>query len=90
VTAAPCQPPGQHAESDFREHARHAQKIDSVVREEALVLGGQDRVTNDWRNVLVPRDLALLAGQLEQRFVAGIVDVADGRELEAREGAEVR
>ena len=90
VTAAPYESPDQHAESDSPEHARQTQIIDAVVGEEALVLGGQDRVTDDRWNVLVPRDLALLPGQLDKRPVAGIVDVADGRELEAREGSEVR
>ena len=49
---------------------------------EALVLGGQDRITDDRWNVLGV-DLALLPGQLDERPVAGIVDVADGRELDA-------
>ena len=53
------------------------QIIDAVVGEEALVLGGQDRVTDDRWNVLVPRDLAVLPGQLDERPVAGVVDVAD-------------
>jgi hypothetical protein len=77
VTAAPYESPDQHAESDSLEHARQTQIIDSVVGEEALVLGGQDRVTDDRWNVLVPRDLALLSGQLDERPVAGIVDVAE-------------
>jgi hypothetical protein len=60
------------------------------VGEEALILGGQDRVTNDRWNVLVPRDLAVLPGQLDERPPAGVVDVADRWELKTREGPQVR
>jgi hypothetical protein len=56
-----------------------------LSEKKALVLGGQDRITDDGWNVLVARDLAPLQGQLDERPVAGIVDVADGRELEALE-----
>jgi hypothetical protein len=55
----------------------------------ALVLGGEDRVTNDRGKVLVPRDLAVLSGQLHERPAAGIVDVADGGELRTHEGPQV-
>jgi hypothetical protein len=56
-----------------------------LSEKKALVLGGQDRITDDGWNVLVARDLAPLQGQLDERPVAGIVDVADGRALEALE-----
>ena len=86
VTAAPDKPPRQHADPDLPEHARHAEVVDPVVGEEALVLGGQDRVTNDRRNVLVPRDLAVLARQLDERPAGGVVDVTDRRELKRVKG----
>ena len=59
------------------------------MREEALVLCRQDRVTNDRRNILVSCDLAVLSGQLDERSAVGIVDVADRGELKAREGPQV-
>ncbi len=89
VTAAPHKPSCQHADPDLPEHARHAEVVDPVVGEEALVLGGQDRVTNDRRNVLVPCDLAVLSGQLDERPAVGIVDAADRGELKTRERPQV-
>ncbi len=89
VTTAPQQPSRQHADPDLPEHARQAEVVDAVVGEEALVLGGQDRVTNDRWNVLVPRDLAVLSGQLDERPAAGVVDAADRWKLKTREGPEV-
>ena len=89
VTAAPHEPSRQHADPDLAEHARHAEVVDPVVGEEALVLGGQDRVTDDRWNVLVPRDLAVLSSQLDERPAAGVVDVADRWELKTREGPQV-
>ena len=89
MTAAPHKPSRQHADPDLPEHARQAEVVDPVVGEEALVLGGQDRVTNDRRNVLVPRDLAVLSGQLDERPAAGVVDAADRWKLKTREGPQV-
>ena len=78
VRATPHQPARQRAAPNLAEHARQAEVVDPVVGEEALVLGGQDRVTNDRWNVLVPGDLPVLSGQLDERSSAGMVDVADG------------
>ena len=89
VTAAPHKPAGEHADSDLREHARQAEVVDPVVRKKAFVLGGQNRVTHDRRNVLVARDLAVLAGQFDERFAAGVVHVADRGKLKTREGSQV-
>jgi hypothetical protein len=59
------------------------------VGEEALILCGQDRVTDDRGNVLVPRDLAVLSSELNERSAVGVVDVADRGEFETREGSQV-
>jgi hypothetical protein len=59
------------------------------VREEALVFGGQDRVSHNGWDVGVLRNLPVLRGELDQRLAVGVVDVADGGELKAREWPEL-
>jgi hypothetical protein len=63
---------------DLPKHARHAEIVDPVMREEPLVLGGEDRVADDRWYILVTDDLAVLVGQLDERRTASVVDVADG------------
>ena len=53
VRAAPSPAVPPACRPDLPDHARQAEVVDPVVGEEALVLGGQDRVTNDRWNVLV-------------------------------------
>ena len=89
VTAAPYESPDQHAESDSPEHARQTQIIDAVVGEEALVLGGQNRVTNDRRDVLIARDVPVLPGERDERLAVGVVDVTNGRKLEPHQRTQV-
>jgi hypothetical protein len=89
VTAAPYKPSRQHADPDLAKHARHAHVVDPVVGEETLVLSSQNRVADDRWNVLVPRELAVLAGQLDERRATGVVDVADRWEFKTREGPQV-
>jgi hypothetical protein len=60
------------------------------MREKVLVLGGEDRITNNGRDVFMPDDLPVLFCQLNKRLAVGVVDVADRRKLEAGEGSYVR
>ena len=75
------QPHGPCADSNLADHARHARVVHAVVREEALVLRGENRLTHDRRDVCVLGDRAVLAGQLDERLAVGVVDVTDGWEI---------
>src|SRR3972149_4509555 len=55
------------------------------MREEVLVFGGEDRITNNGRDVLILDDPPVLFCQLNERLAVGIVDGADGRKLKAGE-----
>lgn len=58
--------------------------------EEVLVLGGENRITNNGRDVLIPGDLPVLSCYLNDRLVVGIVNVADCRKLKAGKWSYVR
>ena len=60
------------------------------MREEVLVLGGKDGTRNHVRDFLVPADPPVLGGHLHERLAVRIVDVTDGREIEADEWFQVR
>jgi hypothetical protein len=60
------------------------------MREKVLVLSGEDRITNNGRDVLILEDPPVLFCQLNKRLAVGVVDVADRRKLEAGEGSYVR
>jgi hypothetical protein len=57
--------------------------------EEVLVLGGENRFTNNGRDVLILGDLPVLP-YLTERLAVGIVNVADRRKLEAGEWSYIR
>jgi hypothetical protein len=57
------------------------------VREEVLVLGGQNRVAEDGRHFVVGDDSAVFPGQLDEDRAPGVIDLADRGELEANEGS---
>ena len=63
--------------------------VNAVVREEPLVLGGQNRVTNDRRYVLISRDVSIFSGERDERLAVGVVDVTDGWKLEPDERTQV-
>ena len=58
--------------------------------EEVLVLGGEDRIPNNGRDVLIPGDLAAFRSHLNERLTVDVVDVADGGELKPAECLQVR
>jgi hypothetical protein len=60
------------------------------MREKVLVLSGEDRITNNGRDVLILEVPPVLFCQLNKRLAVGVVDVADRRKLEAGEGSYVR
>ncbi len=86
---SPGQASGQGADPHLADHARKTEVVDAVMREEALVLGGEKRLPDDRRDVVVVRDVAVLVGQFDERLAVGVVDTADGRKLEADEGVEI-
>jgi hypothetical protein len=49
--------------------------------EEVLVLGGEDRITNNGRDVLILDVPPVLSCHLNERLTIGIVNVADRRKL---------
>ena len=71
------------------DHPRQRAVVHAGVGEEVLVLGRQDGVAQDERHLVVGDDPAILPRQLDQHLAAGVVDLADRRELEADEGLEV-
>jgi len=60
------------------------------MREEVLVLGGEDGATNHRRDVLILADPPVFGSYLHQRLAIDVVDVADPREFEADEWFQVR
>ena len=60
------------------------------MREEVLVLSGEDGAGNHQRDVLIPADPPVFGGHLYQRLAIDVVDVADGREIEADERFQIR
>src|SRR6185369_6663660 len=76
-------------DSHFSYHAGDAEVVDAVMREEALVFRSKDRVTYDRWDVLVPRDLPVLPGELDERLAVGVIDTADSGELKAGERPQV-
>src|ERR1700684_79518 len=60
------------------------------MREKVLVLSGEDGAGNHQRDVLIPADPPMFGGHLYQRLAIDVVDVADGREVEADERFQVR
>ena len=60
------------------------------MREEVLVLGGEDGSGNHWRDVLIPADPAMLRRHLYQWLAIDVVDVADRWEVEANERLQIR
>ena len=60
------------------------------MREKVLVLGGEDRITNNWRDVLILDDPPVFPCQLHEQLAVGVVDVPDRRKLEAGEGSYLR
>ena len=77
--------PQQISDPELVQHAGEYGVVDSAMREEVLVLRGQDRVPNHGRDVVVPGDLAVFRGHLNQRPAVDVVDVADGRKLKPAE-----
>jgi hypothetical protein len=80
----------QRSNPDFAQYPGKYGVVDSAMREKVLVLGGEDRITNNGRDVFMPDDLPVLFCQLNKRLAVGVVDVADRRKLEAGEGSYVR
>jgi hypothetical protein len=58
--------------------------------EEVLVLGGEDRITNNEWDVLILDVPPVLSCHLNERLTVGIVYVADRRKLKAGEWSYVR
>ena len=59
------------------------------MREEVLVLRGQDGSANNGRNVLIRGDLAVFRGHLNERPAVDIVDVTDSGKLKPGECLQV-
>ena len=70
-------------------HAREGAVVDAGVREEVLVLRGQDGLAHDGRDFFVFEDPPVLARELDEHLAAGIGDLADGRGLEPHERLQV-
>jgi hypothetical protein len=58
--------------------------------EEVLVLGGEDRITNNGRDVLILDVPPVLSCHLNERLTIGIVNVADRRKLKTGKWFYVR
>ena len=58
--------------------------------EEVLVLGGEDRITNNGRDVLILDVPPVLSCHLNERLTLGIVNVADRRKLKTGKWFYVR
>ena len=89
VLTLPHHAPHHAVEPGLAEHARHAEVVDAIVREEPLVLSGQNRVTHDRRDVLIARDVPVLPGERDDRLAVGVVDVTNGRKLEPHQRPQV-
>src|ERR1019366_9479841 len=81
--------PQQIQNPEFAHYAGEAGVVDSVMREEVLVLRGQDGAANNGRDVRIRGDLAVFRGHLDKRPAVDIVDVADGRKLKPAECLQV-
>ncbi len=77
------------AQPHLADDARDTEEIHTVMREETLVFGGEDRFTDDRRYLCVLSDVAVLVRQLDERLALRVVNVADGWKLEPRERPEV-
>ena len=60
------------------------------MREEVLVLSGEDGAGNHQRDVLIPADPPMFGGHLYKRLAVDVIDVADGREIEVDERFQIR
>ena len=81
--------PQQIQYPEFAHYASKSGVVDSVMREEVLVLRGEDGAANDGRDVLIRGDLAVFRGHLNERPAVDIVDVADGGKLKPVECLQV-
>ena len=70
-------------------HPRQRKVVHTGMREEALVLGGQDGLAQDGRHLVVGHDVAVLAGQLDEDPSVGIIDKAGRRGGETDERLEI-
>jgi len=80
----------QRSNPDFGQHAKNSGIVNSAMCEKVLVLSGEDRITNNGRDVLILDDPPVLSCQLKKRLAVGIVDVADRGKLKAGEWSYVR
>jgi hypothetical protein len=60
------------------------------MREEVLVLCGEDRISNNGRDVLILDVPPILSGHLNERLTIGIVNVSDRRKLKTGKWFYVR
>ena len=58
--------------------------------EEVLVLGGENCIADNGRNVPILQNLAVLRCQLNQWLSVGVVDMSNGRKLITDERPDVR
>jgi hypothetical protein len=84
------QPCGPGPDPHLADHAWDAEVVHAVVREETLVFRGQNRPTDNGRDVGILGDGAVLAGELDERLPVDVVDVTDRGEFEPHERSGIR
>ena len=81
---------GQGAPRGLLQHSRQGAVVDAGVDEEVLVLGREDGVSENGRDLVVGHHTPVFPRQSDEHRPSGIVDLADRRRREADEGLEVR